>query len=188
MKALLLLACCAGLALAGDAFDQAKFEQANKKIDLIEAHRVAPGSVILFTPAEVNAWVRGKAAESVSGVRETQLVLGMGTIKGSALVDLVQMQLGRGEPVNPLVASLVSGERPVQIAVRVESAVTKCTVFLDSVQYAGAELSGGILNLLYNAFFQPMYPDAKIDRPFPLHDPIERLTVQPDGLRVFIKK
>ena len=184
MKALLLLAGFAGLLLAGDPV----FEQASKKMDLIEAHRVAPGSVILFTPAEVNAWVRGKAAESVSGIRETHLELGMGTIKGSALVDLVQMQLGRGEPVNPLVASLVSGERPVQISVRVESAVTRCTVFLDSVQYAGAELSGGVLNLLYNAFFQPMYPDAKIDRPFPLHDPIERLTVLPDGLRVFIKK
>ena len=91
-------------------------------MDLIQTGRAARGSVIEFSPAEVNAWARGKAAENVGGVRAVQLELGNGTIKGAALVDLVLLQQSRGEPVNPMLASLVAGERPVKVAVHLESA------------------------------------------------------------------
>ena len=87
-----------------------------------------------------------------------------------------------------MIAAMISGEHPVYLAVRVESALGKATVFLDEVQFSGAALSGSVLNFLYNSFFQPIFPDAKIDRPFPLKEPIERLDVRPDGVRVWIKK
>ena len=181
---LLLVLAASCLLAAGDPL----FEEASRKMDLIQTGRAARGSVIEFSPAEVNAWARGKAAENVGGVRAVQLELGNGTIKGAALVDLVLLQQSRGEPVNPMLASLVAGERPVKVAVHLESAVAKCTVFLDNVQFSGAELSGSLLNFLIKAFFEPMFPDAMIDRPFALREPIERLTVLPDGLRVFMKK
>lgn len=174
----------APLAVASDPL----FEQAQKKMDLLDSGRVARGSVVFFSPAEINAWVRGKAPIALTGVREPYVELGLGTVRGSALVDLVQMRQAQGAEVNSMIAAMIAGEHPVYLSVRVESALGKATVFLDEVQFSGASLSGSLLSFLYSSFFQPIFPDAKIDRPFPLKEPIERLDVRPDGVRVWIKK
>jgi hypothetical protein len=161
------------------------FESAQKKMDSIESGHVKRGSIVFFSPAEINAWVRGKTPQVVAGVREPRIELGLGTVKGYALVDLAQIRQS-AEP-SPFL-TLLAGERPVEVLVRVESAVGKCTTFLDEVQFSGTKLNGGLLNFLIKAFFQPMFPDAKIDRPFTLREPMERLEMRPDGVRVWMKK
>lgn len=164
------------------------YQSAQKKIDLLESQRAARGSTISFSPAELNAWARAKAPQAMAGVREPRLDFGAGTVTGNALVDLIQMRQAQGAPVNPVFAPMIAGEHPVKISVHLNSALGKCTVFLDEVQFSGAALSGGLLNFLMKAFFEPMFPDAKIDRPFALREPMERIDVRTDGVRVTMKK
>jgi hypothetical protein len=176
------------LIVAGRAKSDPLYERVENKFRLIDSGRAARGSVILFSPDEVNAWARTKVPQVVNGVKDPRIEFGLGTLTGYATVDFLRMRQNEGVEVNPLASALLSGERPVSVAVRVESAKGMCTVFLTSVQLSGATISGSILKFLVKTFFTPMFPDAKIDQPFELKDTIERIDVKPDGVRVFMKK
>jgi len=182
-----LLAIALGTALSAATVDPL-YVSAQKKMDLLDSGRAKRGSVIFFSPAELNTWVRVRTPQLVAGVRDPRIELGPAELKGFMLVDLAQMRQAQGSPIGPVFAPMVAGERPVRISVHLDSALSKCTVFLDEVQFSGRALSGGLLNFLLRAFFEPMFPDAKIDRPFELKEPMERLDVRPDGVRVLMKK
>jgi len=64
MRPLLLLALAAlpSLSVSLIAADPA-FDRAENKLDRIESGRARPGSVIVFTPAEMNAWARGRVPQ-----------------------------------------------------------------------------------------------------------------------------
>ena len=47
---------------------------------------------------------------------------------------------------------------------------------------------GAVLDFLVSTFFQPLFPDAKIDQPFELGSNIDRIDIQPTGVRVTIRK
>jgi putative ABC transport system substrate-binding protein len=84
MRPLLLLALAAVFpVLAADT----AFERASKKLDRIESGRALPGSVIVFTPDEMNAWARGRVPEMYQGIRDPSVQLGAGTASGFAFVD-----------------------------------------------------------------------------------------------------
>src|SRR6185436_5820977 len=106
MRPLLLLASAVAFPLL--AADTA-FERAGKKLDRIESGRARPGSVIVFTPAEMNAWARSRVPQMYQGIRDPSVQLGAGTASGSAFVDFLKMRQGEGLATNSLIAKLIAG-------------------------------------------------------------------------------
>jgi hypothetical protein len=162
---------------------------AQQKLDLISDGKAKAGSTVVLTPQEINAWIREKRPKSIpEGMRNERIDLGAGTADGSALVDFSKLGKAKGQEVKGLIGMLIQGERPLKISLRVESANGRCTVFLTRVELSGVPVEGSILDFLIKNFFAPRYPDAKIDQPFDLDYNIDRIEIQPSGVRVAIKK
>jgi hypothetical protein len=83
---------------------------------------------------------------------------------------------------------LIEGERPLKVSIRVESANGRATVFLTHVELSGVTLDGSVLDFLIKHIVQPRYPDIKINEPFDLDFNIDRIEIQPPGVRVMIKR
>ncbi len=180
-----LIAACAVACFAADPLAIS----AQHKLDQIGMHQLRRGSVVTFSPAELNAWVRTKVPETVpQGLRNPAIELGQGEASGSALVDFLKMRTGQGRDTGWLISKLIEGERPLKVWVRIVSSAGMATVFLTRVDLSGATLSGRTLDFLIDNFFRPRYPEAKIGEPFELEDSIDRLDVQPSGVRVFLKR
>ena len=161
----------------------------SRKLDAIESGQAKPGAVFVFTPAELNAWVRAKAPTIVpQGFRKPRLELGNGTAAGYALVDFLKLRNAAGLETNWLIAKLIEGEKPVQATAQIRSANGRMTVHLARVEIGGLAVSGSTLDFLIHTFFMPLYPNAKIDEPVELADAIDRIEVTPAAARVYIKK
>jgi hypothetical protein len=163
-------------------------ESALNKLDLIESGRAKPGSVIVFTPAEINAWAEDRVPAMYQGIREPRVQLGNGSAVGSAMVDFLKMRQGQGLTTNSLLSRFIEGERPLKVSVRLESAGGRATAYLTRLELSGAAVTGAALDFLVNQFFLHLFPDAKVNRPFDLPDNIERLEIRQDGVRVTIRK
>ena len=182
VRTLLLLAVTASALFAADPLA----DSAQKKLDSISDQKLKPGSVVTLSPREINAWLHEKALKAYpEGIRNERIELGPGTADGTALVDL--LKIGKGN-VNALIARLIEGERPLRIAIRVESSNGRATVFLTRVELSGVAVDGSILDFLIKHFVQPRYPDIKINEPFDLDYNIDHIEVQPTGVRILIKK
>src|SRR5215471_16570421 len=145
------------------------YESARRKLELIGERQAAPGSVIVFTPEEVNTWARIRVPEIIpEGIRSPRVTLGTDTGTGYALVDFVKLRRANGETTNFLLKKLIEGERPVKATVRMQSGGGRATVYLTRVEVSNVVADGTILDFLINTFFLPLYPDAKINEPFDL--------------------
>jgi hypothetical protein len=163
-------------------------KSADTKYDKLSNLKAKRGEVIVFSPAEIDAWVRDEVPKAVSqGVREPKVELGQDTALTSALVDLVKIEQARGKTPG-MVSKMFEGERPLKVALRLESAGGKCTVFVTRVELGAAALEGTMLNLLIKSFFTPLYPDAKIGEPFEIGYNVDRIELRPEGIRVTVKK
>src|SRR5579872_4773052 len=175
-------------ALASSATD-VQVERVNRKLDLIQNGHARPGSVIVFTVAELNAWGRAEAAEvAPEGFRQARLELGNSTATAYALVDFLKLRHAAGIETNWLVAKLIEGEKPLTVTANIESAKGRATVHLTRVEIGGIAVSGAPLDFLIQTFFMPLYPDAKIDQPFELADGVDRIEVTPAEARAYIRK
>ena len=184
MRRALLFACAIPLLAATDPL----YLSTQKKFDQIADGKLKPGTVVLLTQAELNAWARVKVAESIpQGLREPIIELGPGEATGSALVDFLKMRSGQGQETGWLMSKLIEGERPLKVWIRMTSGGGRATVNLTRVDLSNATLSGRTLDFLIENFFKPKYPDAKIDEPFDLGYSIDRIEIQPTGVRVHIK-
>ncbi len=164
-------------------------EIVSHKLDAIENGQAKPGSVIVFTEADLNAWVRAKAPMIVpQGFREPRLQLGDGTATASALVDFLKVRGAAGLDTNWIIAKLLEGEKPVTATAQIQSANGSATVHLLSVEIGELTVSGATLDFLIRNFLLPLYPNAKIDEPFELADHVDRIEVVPGAARVYIKK
>ncbi len=160
-----------------------------RKLDIIQSGKAKPGSVYVFTVAELNAWARAKIPSVVpQGVRQPRLELGNGTATGYALVDFLKIRQGAGEETNWLVSKLIQGEKAVKVIARIQSANGSATVSLQRVEIGGLAVSGSTLDFFIHTFFMPLYPNATIDEPFELADRIDHIEVTPAAARVYIKK
>jgi len=161
-------------------------DSAQKKLDSISDQKLKRGAIVTLSPKEINAWIHEKAMKAFpDGIRNDHIDLGPGTADGTALVDLTKVSKTQS---NPLIARLIEGERPLRIAIRVESANGRATVFLTHVELSGVAIDGSILDFLIKHFVQPRYPDIKINQAFDLDFNIDRIEIQPAGVRVAIKK
>src|SRR5579871_1540164 len=165
------------------------YQSAELKLERLEKQAYKPGDVLEFTPQEIDAWVRVAVPEAVpEGVRNPRLEIGMDSATGSALVDFLKIKEARGSSTNRLLASMIEGEHPLKVSVRLACGAGKCTVFLTRVELAGAVAEGALLDFLIKSFFTPLYPDAKINQPFEVGYNIDRIDFLPGGIRVAIKK
>jgi hypothetical protein len=184
-----LLTTISWTALAIAAASSPQVERVSHKLDLIENHKVRPGSVIVFPAADLNGWGRAKALEvAPEGLREPRLELGNGTATAYALVDFLKLRHAAGIETSWLVAKLIEGEKPVKVTAAIESSKGRATVHLTLVEVGGLAVSGAPLDFLIQTFFMPLYPDAQIDKPFALADGVERIEVTPAEARVYMKK
>jgi len=182
MRRFLLFAVTASVLLASDPLANS----AQKKLDSISDRKLKPGAVVTLSAKEVNAWIHDKAGKAFpEGIRNEHIDLAPGIADGNALVDLTKLSKAKS---NPLIARLIEGERPLRIAIRVESAKGRATVFLTHVELSGVAIDGSILDFLIKHFVQPRYPDIKINEPFDLDFNIDHIEIQPTGVRVLIKK
>jgi hypothetical protein len=185
MRPLLLLALAA---IAPLSTADAVADRALSKLDRIESGHARRGSVIVFTPAEMNAWARTRVPEMYQGISDPRVELGTGTASGSALVDFLKMRKGQGLATNALVAKLIEGERPLKVSMSLESAGGRATAHLTRLEISGIAVTGTTLDFLVNQFFLQLFPDAKINQPFELRDNMERIDLRPDGVRVTMRK
>ncbi len=164
------------------------FARAWNKLDSIETGRAKPGSTIVFTPAEVDAWVKTRVPQLFEGVSNPKLILGTNNATASATVDFVKFRQAEGESTNPVLAKLIEGARPVKVAARLESSGGTATVHLTSVDISGIAISGAVLDLMFKTLFLPFFPNAHINEPFELKENIERIEIRPTGIRVLIRR
>jgi hypothetical protein len=183
MRPLLLLFLAAVSYAANPVLDRVDY-----KLNLIDSGRARRGSVIVFTPAEMNAWARSRVPQMYQGVTEPSILLGMGSATGSATIDFLRMRQAEGVATNPLVAKLIEGERPLKVSVQLESSGGRATAKLTRLEISGIAVTGAPLDFLVNQFFLKLFPDAKVNQPFELRDNIDRIELRPDGVRVTIKK
>ena len=185
MRWLLFVVFTASILFAADPLA----DSAQKKLDSISDRKLKPGAVVVLSSGEINAWIHEKAVKAFpEGIRNEREELGSGTTDGTALVDFLKIGKAKGKDVNSLIARLIEGERPLKVSIRVQSANGRCTVFLTRVELSGVAIEGSILDFLIKHFVQPRYPDMKINEPFDLDFNIDRIEIQPAGVRVVIKK
>jgi hypothetical protein len=186
MRRLFLLLAGATLALA--AADPL-YESARRKLDMIEAGKAKPGSVITFSPGEINAWARVRVPEIVpEGIRDQRVELGMNAADGYALMDLLKMRHTKGQSTPWLMAKLIEGERPVKVSIRLESGGGRCTVYLTRLEISRIAANKTVLDFLVRTFFVSLFPDAKINEPFDLDYGIDRIDIRPTSVRVTMKR
>lgn len=183
-KLLLILAAALSLPAADRLY-----ESAQQKLDAIEMRQAKRGSMVAFTPEEINAWARVKVPEVVpEGIRDQRVDLAAGSATAYAIVDFLKMRQAKGESTNWLMTRLIEGERPLKIWLRVESAGGRCTVYLTRVELSGVSANQTVLDFLIKTFFMPLYPDAKINQPFDLDYDIDSIEIRPGGVSVTIKR
>ena len=184
MRRFLLLAVTASALLSADPLA----DSAQKKLDSIADRKLKPGAVVTLNPREINAWLHEKAVKAFpEGIRNEHIDLGPGTADGNALVDLTKISKAKNG-VNPLIARLIEGERPLKVSIRVDSSNGRATVFLSRVELSGVAIDGSILDFLIKHFVQPRYPDIKLNEPFDLDFNIDHIEIQPTAVKILIKK
>ena len=159
-----------------------------RKLDSLHAGYLRPGSVVVFTSPEIDAWARQELPGMVpEGVRQARVELGSGEATGYALVDFLKLRHSQGRESNWFVRKLIEGEKAVKVNAHIQSANGKATVFLQRVEIGGLAVSGYTLDFMIQTFFLPLYPNAKINQPFELNDNVDRIEVHPGEARVFVK-
>ena len=169
--------------LAGAAYND--YASAKQKIDSIQAGRLRPGTRVVLTYPELEAWV---AREAPAGVRNPQLRAAARELAtGTALVDFGKLERSAGRQPGWLLSKLLDGERPVSVTARIRSSGGRATVDLERVEISGVAIDGRPLDFLIQNFLVPMYPDAVVGRPFELGHDIERIAVSPAAVAVLMK-
>jgi hypothetical protein len=163
------------------------YRAAIHKVSLIEHDQLKPGSRVVLTAAELNAYARQEiAAVAPGGVRDPKLELGDGTATATALIDFGKLRRAEGDPPGAIMAYLLDGERPVAITARIRSSGGTATVDVQQVAISGMVIEGRLLDFLIHNFVMEAYPSAKVGEPFALGHRIDRLDVQPSAVGIVI--
>jgi hypothetical protein len=170
--------------LTGDALS----ERCWTKFHAIETGQARRGATVVFTPAELNAWIQVNVPQMAEGISNPRVQLETGAATGTAMVDFVKLRKAKGSEPSSFFAMLFEGERPLKVSASLESSQGRATVHLTSVELAGINVSGTLLDYLVKNFLLPQFPEAKINQPFELRDNMERIEIQPDAVRVSIRK
>jgi hypothetical protein len=175
-------------AVAGIASELSDADSAFRKLAKIEAGTAAPGSRLVFTPAEVNAWLRAEAKARVpKGVRDVRIELGEGRATGYATIDFLKIrQAATGEQPGWLLKNLFAGERPVVVTARFASERGRARVDVERVEISGIPIEGHMLEFVIEDYLRPTFPDVVVNEWFGLRFGIERFMVTRAGVTVIM--
>ena len=164
-----------------------EYLSARRKLDLIEQDRIRPGSRVVLTSQELNAYAQRELNDAVpQGIREARLELLPSSATATAMVDFAKVRRSQGEQSGWLMSQLLEGERPVRVTARIRSGGGQATVDIESVEISGIRIQGAVLDYLIRNYLLPKVPDAKIGQPFALAHHIDRIEVQPAQVDVVI--
>src|SRR5579863_1436212 len=89
---------------------------AKRKFDLIESEKLRPGSRVILTSHELNAYVAAEVTEyAPQGVRNPHVQLSDGSATGTALIDFLKLRQAEGKSPGWVMSKLLAGERPVLV-------------------------------------------------------------------------
>jgi hypothetical protein len=158
--------------------------QATRKIDAIKGEKLRPGTGVVFTLPEFNAWV---GSQVPSGVRDARLRIDSpGVATGTAIVDIAKVSRAEGFDPGWLLTKLLEGERPVRVTARIRSARGSATVEVQRVDIGGLEIDGKTLELLIQYVIVPMYPNAVVGHSFELGHNIDHFELQPNSIGIVV--
>ena len=185
MQRWLVLLCGTAAVLAADPL----YRSARAKQLSITDGLAKPGSTVVFSEAELNRWAEVHVPLWVpQGLKQHKVKLMAGAASGTAIVDFLTMQHARGVQMNGLFERLISGERPLALAIKLQSAGGFATVQLTRLEISGVAASGTVLDFLVENFFLTLFPNAKINKPFELEYNIDRVEFLPGRIAVTVKK
>jgi hypothetical protein len=163
---------------------------AHQKFARIENGKLPAGSRVDLSAAELNAWAADEAKLYAPGATHNiHLQLSNGAATASMLVDFLKLhQAATGEDPGWIMKNLFAGERQVIVTGRFESRNRRARVDVDRVEVSGVAIEGATLTFLIDNFLRPTFPDVKVDEWFPLGFHMDRFTVSPVGVSVFIGK
>jgi hypothetical protein len=182
--------CLAGvlIPLAALAAVTPEYTSARAKLTAIGEERLAPGSQLVFSGAEVNAYASHEARTHVpDGVRNPRISLSASRAVASAMVDFARIQDAQGEPPGLIMRYLLTGERPVRVQLRVQSANGMCRVDVERVEVSDVPVEGRGLTFLIENFVKPRFPEAKIGQWFELESNLDSVEIRPGAVVVRAK-
>jgi hypothetical protein len=161
-----------------------------QKFQQIDRKQAKPGSRIPISSQELNAYVETELPlVAPKGIRKPHVDLqGKNTATGSALIDFLKLRSAQGKPTNWLLSKMLEGEREVKVTTHVTSGNGTATVNVQRVEIGGLPIQGAALDFIINNYLIPNYPDAKIGRPFKLHQQVDRIDVEPGMAYVTLKR
>ena len=146
-----------------------------------------PGSRVVITTAEFNRYLDAEIPNLIGpGIRNARVETSEGgVVRGTADIDFLKVrQATGGEKPSWLLQTLLSGERPVEITVRVTSGHGMARVDVVRVVVSGVAAEGRTLELLISNVLLPTFPDAKVGKEFAMDYGIDHLEVAPGSVTV----
>jgi hypothetical protein len=184
--------CLIFLLMVLPAYDSAPVESVQKKVQAIEHDHWPPSEAISFSSQELVALGMDGVNTSAPGtVTQPRLTLERDAATATAIIDFDRLRQESHADESSgawLYSRFITGKHPVSVSVQVQSAAGEMTVHPVSVSISGITISGSGLEFLLNTFVLPRYPDAVIDRPFPLRYNIDRIQVNPGNALVIRKR
>ncbi len=158
------------------------------KLDAIEKNQVPSGETVRFERQELLDYAREELVrKKVTGIRNTHFTFSHNRATGAAIVDFHRVQESvQGRPPGILSRLLLSGERSVEVDLRLSSERGWCRVDLLSVEVDGWDINGRALDWLIENYVMQRYPKAKINEWFQLESNIKQVALTPAELRVLI--
>lgn len=157
------------------------------KFDSITSEQSPPGSVIVFTADELVVFARQEMDQrKLEGIQKIGLRFGEGTANANAMVEFAKLPQFESLSSNWLLASLLSGEKPVTVDLQVDSADGLATILVRKLKISETEFEGGTLDFLVENLLHAVYPDARIGEPFELDHNVEQIRLRPSGAHVKI--
>jgi len=160
-----------------------------EKIALILAGQAPPGSRVLFTKPELDAFLNEEVLQLIPGaVTHAQLEFSYGRAAATADVNLVKLLAAKGVAPGWLFAKAFEGWRPVRASARLESGGGRAAVYLERLEVSGLTIPKIVVDFLVRHFAQRYSPDMRLGEPFPLKHRIERLELTPAGFAVVLRR
>jgi len=158
-----------------------------RKLNRLEADE-APAGWLTFSLKEVNALAAEEIVkQGLAGVRQPNVVLGRNTAIASARVDFAKAREGAiGEEPGPLSRLLLGGEKDVSVEAAFRSGAGMCQIDLRRAVINGLEIQGRLLDWLVENYLLPVYPLARVGKPFEIGYHVEQIEITPSRVRVRI--
>lgn len=159
--------------------------EGQRKVDLITSGKMREGTFVTFTAKQLLALGMAEAEKKIPGaIHNPVLQLGGQRAIGTALIDFSKLQAGKPG----LMSKFFSGQQEIRAYVETSSGGGKMTIHPIRVEVSGLVVEGYALQFFIKNFLLPYYPDAMVDRPFPLSWDIDRIEVTPSLAKVWRKR